>query len=152
MQETWFDLWVWKIPWKREWQTTPVFLPAEFDGERSFVSYSLCGCKESDMTKWLTLWGFLIYSFLVFTYLFSHVACGILHSTVKGQSPLDHQGILYSGYTCFIRGMFGHCFLLVCTLSSPSLNSVFWRIKAFICDKIQFIQLFSYGLCFRFYS
>ena len=24
-----FSLWVWKIPWKRKWQLTPVFLPEE---------------------------------------------------------------------------------------------------------------------------
>ena len=27
-----FDPWVRKIPWRREWQPTPVFLPAEFHG------------------------------------------------------------------------------------------------------------------------
>ena len=29
MQETGFDPWVRKIPWRREWQATPVFLPGE---------------------------------------------------------------------------------------------------------------------------
>ena len=24
-----FDPWVWKIPWKRKWQPTPVFLPGK---------------------------------------------------------------------------------------------------------------------------
>ena len=32
MQETWFDPWVEKIPWRREWLSTPVFLPGEFQG------------------------------------------------------------------------------------------------------------------------
>ena len=27
-----FDPWVGKIPWRREWQLTPVFLPGEFRG------------------------------------------------------------------------------------------------------------------------
>ena len=27
-----FDPWVGKIPWRRKWQTTPVFLPGEFPG------------------------------------------------------------------------------------------------------------------------
>ena len=27
--------WVWKIPWNRKWQPTPVFLPGEFHGQRS---------------------------------------------------------------------------------------------------------------------
>ena len=29
MPETWFSLWVGKIPWRRAWQSTPVFLPGE---------------------------------------------------------------------------------------------------------------------------
>ena len=29
MQETWFDPWVGKIPWRREWLPTPVFLAGE---------------------------------------------------------------------------------------------------------------------------
>ena len=29
MKETWFSPWVGKIPWKRAWQPTPVFLPGE---------------------------------------------------------------------------------------------------------------------------
>ena len=28
------DPWVRKIPWRREWQPTPVFLPGEFQGQR----------------------------------------------------------------------------------------------------------------------
>ena len=49
-----FDPWVGKILWRRKWQPTPVFLLGEFHGQRSLASYSLCGCKESDMTEWLT--------------------------------------------------------------------------------------------------
>ena len=29
MQETWFDPSVGKVPWRREWQPTPVFLPGK---------------------------------------------------------------------------------------------------------------------------
>ena len=156
MQETWFNLWVWKIAWKRDWQPTPVFLPAEFHGQRSLVGYSLWGCKESDTIKWLMLWWFLIYSVFVFTYLFSHAACGILHSTVKAQSP-NHWttkkfSILDTSALSDVSLASIFFFFLVCGLSSPSLNGVFWRIEVFIFDKIQFIQSFSYGLCFWFYS
>ena len=49
-----FDPWVGKIPWRREWQHTPVLLPGEFPGQRSLASYSPWGCKESDMTERLT--------------------------------------------------------------------------------------------------
>ena len=47
--------WVQKIPWRREWLPTPVFLPGEFHGQRSLVGYSPWDCKESDMTEGLTL-------------------------------------------------------------------------------------------------
>ena len=45
-----FDLWVRKILWRREWQSTPGFLPGEFHGQRSLVGYSPWGHTESDMT------------------------------------------------------------------------------------------------------
>ena len=35
-----FDPWVGKIPWRRKWQPTPVFLPGESHGQRSLVGYS----------------------------------------------------------------------------------------------------------------
>ena len=46
-----FDPWVRKIPWRREWQPTPVCLPGESHGLRSLVGYSPWGCKESDMNE-----------------------------------------------------------------------------------------------------
>ena len=51
VQETGFDPWVGKIPWRRKWQPTPVFLPGEFHGWRSLVGYSPWDHKESDMTQ-----------------------------------------------------------------------------------------------------
>ena len=44
-----------KIPWRREWQPTPVFLPGESHGQRSLVGYSPWGCKELDTNEWLML-------------------------------------------------------------------------------------------------
>ena len=46
-----FDPWVRKMLCRREWQPTPVFLPAEFHGQRSLVGYSSWGYKESDATE-----------------------------------------------------------------------------------------------------
>ena len=43
--------WVRKIPWRREWQPTPVFWPGESHGQRSLPGYSPWGHKESDMTE-----------------------------------------------------------------------------------------------------
>ena len=54
MQEPGFDPWIGKIPWRRAWQPTPVFLPGESLGQRSLVGYSPWGRKESVMTERLS--------------------------------------------------------------------------------------------------
>ena len=46
-----FDFWVGKIPWRKAWQSTPVFLPGEAHGQRSLTGYSPQGLTESDMTE-----------------------------------------------------------------------------------------------------
>ena len=43
-----------KIPWRRKWQLTPVFLPGKSHGERSLVGYRPWGLKESGMTERLS--------------------------------------------------------------------------------------------------
>ena len=45
------DSWVHKIPWRRKWQPTPVFLPGKSHGQRSLAGYSPWGPKESDRTE-----------------------------------------------------------------------------------------------------
>ena len=40
------SIWVEKIPWRKEWLPTPVFLPREFHQQRSLVGYSPWGCKK----------------------------------------------------------------------------------------------------------
>ena len=50
MRETWIRSWVGKIPWRRERLPTPVFWPRAFHG-----LYSPWGCKELNMTEWLSL-------------------------------------------------------------------------------------------------
>ena len=35
-----FNPWVGKIPWRRKWQPTPVFLPGKSHGQRSLAGYS----------------------------------------------------------------------------------------------------------------
>ena len=67
------ETWAWslldpgKIPWRREWQPTPVFLPGEFHGQRSLVSYrvtkswtqlsdSLSFPLHNNSDVWLGIW------------------------------------------------------------------------------------------------
>ena len=50
-----FDPWVGKIPWRKAWQLTPVFLPGEPQGQRSLSGYSPWGHKGLDMTERLSI-------------------------------------------------------------------------------------------------
>ena len=51
VQETWVQFLVGKIPWRKEWQPNPVFLPGEFHGQRILAGYSPWGCKELVKTE-----------------------------------------------------------------------------------------------------
>ena len=42
-----------KIPWSRKWQPTPIFLHENSHGQ-SLEGYCPYGCKELDMTEWLS--------------------------------------------------------------------------------------------------
>ena len=46
-----FDPWVRKIPWRRAWQPTPVFMPRVSHGQRSLAGYGSQGSKELDTTE-----------------------------------------------------------------------------------------------------
>ena len=54
-KKRWFNPWAGKIHWSRKWQPVPVFLLEKFHIQRSLVGYSPWGCKESDMTKQLSI-------------------------------------------------------------------------------------------------
>ena len=46
-----FGPWVGKIPWRSEWQPTPVFLPGEPHRQRSLAGCSPWDHEESNTTK-----------------------------------------------------------------------------------------------------
>ena len=46
-----FDPWVGKIPWRKAWKPTAVFLPEESHGQKSLVGYSPWSHKELDITE-----------------------------------------------------------------------------------------------------
>ena len=49
-----FHPWVRKIPWRRDWQSTSVFLPGKFHGKKSLVGYIPGSHKELDTTECLS--------------------------------------------------------------------------------------------------
>ena len=46
----WFYPSVGKIPWRREWQPTPVFLPGKSHWQKNLVGYCSLDCKSQKMT------------------------------------------------------------------------------------------------------
>ena len=58
------------IPWRREWQPTPVFLPGGFHGQGSLAGYSSRGRKGSDTTEQLTHYTYICTKYV---YLCMHV-------------------------------------------------------------------------------
>ena len=97
-----------KIPWRKQWQPTPVFLPGESHGKRSLAGYSLWGCKESDITERLN------------THTHTHtqracvwVTCALtrgrpgLWSWLPDHLPAGPKGALSTSVCCFPWGPFG---------------------------------------------
>ena len=46
-----FDCWVGKIPWRRKWQLSLIFLPGKFHGERSLMGYCPWDHRELHMAE-----------------------------------------------------------------------------------------------------
>jgi len=52
-----FNPWVKKIPWGMDTRIPIlVFLPGKSHGQKILVGYTPWGCKDSDMTEWLTVY------------------------------------------------------------------------------------------------
>ena len=51
IQDTGYDSWVGKIPWRSKWHTTPALLPGKSHGQRSLIGYSPWDREESDTTE-----------------------------------------------------------------------------------------------------
>ena len=69
-----FDPWIGKIPWRREWQPTPAFVPGKFHRQRSLADYSPWGCKELDTTEYTH----------THTHTYTHTLTGALAKTEHG--------------------------------------------------------------------
>ena len=50
-----FDLWVEKISWRRGWQPTPVFLPAESHGQNNLLENFLGVCSKGTYMPFIFL-------------------------------------------------------------------------------------------------
>ena len=68
-----FSPWIKKIPWRRAWQPTPVFLPGESHGQRSLADYSLWDRKELDTAEQLSMY--------IYACTLSRFCCGLSFPT-----------------------------------------------------------------------
>ena len=86
-----------KIPWRRAWQPTPVFLPGEFHGQRSLVDYSPENYKKlwHNMCEWLV-------AQLCLT-LYDPIDCSPLDSSVHGHSKVQPNSERSSSKSTWFR-------------------------------------------------
>ena len=95
-----FSPWVRKIPWRRKWQPTPVFLPEKSQEQRSLAGYSPWGLKESDMTEGLT------HTHKVYGGLVLELAHGCFHIRLKQRREVCLLCLEKSSKPCFCPHMF----------------------------------------------
>ena len=96
MQETRVRSLIGKIPWRRKWQPTPVFLPGESHGQRSLGGYSPWGHKELDTTEQLTLTHYanLINTYITHITVYAISNCLLCICLIK--SAVEHFTCIYS--------------------------------------------------------
>ena len=75
-----FDPWVRKIPWRRKWQPTLVFLPGKSHRQRNLAGYSSWGYKGSDTTERPNTH--------THTHTHTHIHTQILHRRVRIQTHI----------------------------------------------------------------
>ena len=77
-----FVPWVRKIPWRRKWQPSPVFLPGKFHGQKILAGYSPWGRKELNIAEHTH----------THIYIYIHSFSDSFHHGLR-------QGVEYSSYT-----------------------------------------------------
>ena len=149
MQETWFDLWVGKIPSRRERLPTLVFWPDEFQG-----LYSPWGHKKSETTERLSLFHLSRESFVTFptlTIVIPHV--GLFRDLREGwKSP--HKAAFPRGLTPVNAQRLYLWNWLHCLVSSPELGLSFGFYPCFVptISKMTKQRLLGLSLYYAFSS
>ena len=90
--------WVRKMPWKREWEPTPVFLPEESNGQRILAGYSPWGHKESDMTActqciYICMCVCLYIACHIFSIMVYHKVLNIVPYCIHNGAPLQYSSL-----------------------------------------------------------
>ena len=91
------------VPWRREWQPTPVFLPGEFHRQRSLVGYSPWGRKELDTTEWLTV--------SIFSFILVDICLSLIFEL---EFPKIQSGVMFRAFLIYAFFLSTFFFLLIC--------------------------------------
>ena len=106
-----------KIPWRRKWQPTPVFLPGKSHGQRSLAGYSLQGYKELNTTEHAH----------AHTHTHTHTRCLIV-SGVNLPSPIFLSSCTLKNPRLH-RGLEGHlAHSIICSLVQRFSQVGFWSL------------------------
>ena len=131
-----FDSWVGKIPWRRKWQPTPVFLPGESHGQRSLVGYSPWGRKRvgHDLAtqQKKTFLGYITWPSFEMTFLqvsaglpSSRLDLTVPESSAEGGLPrLPSPCLVSPSHHCLSPGHWALCETVSCTVGLPQLISL----------------------------
>ena len=99
-----FDPWFRKIPWRRKWQPTPVFMPGKSHGQRSLVGYSLRGCESRTWLKgWACTHGRNHLRQTLFYNSGLNLSCNLLNTVLKVENSICAYRVLLRIsviYTC----------------------------------------------------
>ena len=104
-----FSPWVGKIPWRRAWQPTPVFLPGESHGQRSQWARANKVAKSQTRLKQCIL---RVYQFLIINVNMCHL---------RGQSLNSRQRAALYTWCCLVFTMILRSVLLLYFLDSKTL-------------------------------
>ena len=142
MQVWYLCPWVRKIPWRRKWQSNPVFLPGESHGQRSLMGYSPWGhrvghdwaTEYTHCTKHIVT---LAYFLSVSLWLSVQLFCPFSQRCFTSLSSESSQSFLNTFYQC-VANIFSQLIILSFDFLSNVLNF----------HKAQFNPLFVYGSYF----
>ena len=94
-----------KIPWRREWQPTPVFLPQEFHGQKSLAGYSpwdhkMVGHNLARPTRQQQLWAiaWTCFQVVIWSNRKAHPVCLPL---LRDQNPMLWKPLFFDFLLCF---------------------------------------------------
>jgi len=139
-----FDPWIGRIPWRRKWLPTPVFLSGEFHGQESGGLQSM-GSQRVDTAEWLTL-------SLLFILVFQEkVILGHDNSLISGWNINIFENVcgILGSCSCDLPTWWCVC-VCVCVCTHVCIHK-FYLGQVFGVIMSWFITLYHYVRLFRLY-